>query len=106
LTDPKSRRLRQGLTTVTTTSRTAQGTGESLTHEEERVVRMLNGMGESGDSELTFVESSDTEVNARLKLMEAKLLAMMHGQGPFAETATANSPKQKILNRLKALEEE
>ena len=83
-----------------TTTRTETET-QTLTAEEERIVRMLKGVSEPGDSPLEFVTSSDNEVNARLLNMEAELLAMMHQQGPRAQ----NSAKSSILARLKELEE-
>ncbi|MCA9565690.1 MAG: hypothetical protein KC561_19465 [Myxococcales bacterium] len=96
--------IQKGLTTTTTETRT-----EQLTAEEERVVRMLHGMSEPGDAPLTFETSVDPEVNARLKRMEAMLLAEMHGEGPYVEAeepASPVSPKDKILARLQQLEDE
>ena len=73
-----------------------------LAAEEERVVRMLHGLGEEGDHELEFQKSPDPEVNARLQLMELALLEQMHGEGQTTDPAT---PKEKILEHLKSLEE-
>jgi hypothetical protein len=101
LTDSKSKRLRSGLTTTQTQTRSR---ATRLTAEEERVVRMLHGLGEPDDAELAFHKSSDPEVNARLQLIEAALLAEMHGVGPLAEAD--DSPRAKILERLRALENE
>ena len=65
---------------------------------------MLHGINEADDTELTFEKSVDPEVNAKLQLIEAALLAEMHGQGPLAETASG--PKAKILEHLKRIEDE
>jgi hypothetical protein len=100
LTDIKSKRLRSGLTTTETQT---QRRTETLTAEEERVVRMLHGLGEPDDGTLAQKKSSDPEVNAQLQLLEAALLAELHGTGPLAED---DSPRSKILERLRALEDD
>jgi hypothetical protein len=100
LTDSQSRRLRSGLTTTQTQTRRRT---ETLTAEEERVVRMLHGLGEPDDGALATKKSSDPEVNAQLQLIEAALLAELHGSGPLAED---DSPRSKILERLRALEDD
>lgn len=87
-------------TTVTKTETTT----EVLQPEEERVIRMLHGLGEADDAELTFVESKDPEVNTRLKMLEAVLMAQMHGQGPLADES--GEAKGKILSHLQRLEDD
>lgn len=75
-----------------------------LTAEEERVVRMIHGLGEGDDHELEFQTSPDDEVNARLRLLEATLLAEMHGQGPLA--SSAKTSRQAILDHLRKIEDD
>lgn len=87
------------VTEAQTTTRT-----ETMTHEEERVVRMLHGLNEAGDTPLEFAEGQSEEVQARLMRMEAMLMAQMHGKGPLAESGDAS--KAKILSRLQSLEDE
>jgi len=65
---------------------------------------MIHGLGEEDDAELTFAKSVDPEVNARLQMIEAALLAEMHGVGPLADST--DEPKAKILEHLKRLEEQ
>lgn len=95
---------------IKTTTRTATTT-ETLTVEEERIVRMLKGLSEPDDAPLSFVKTADAEVNARLARMEAELLAHMHGQGPLAArkapapAPAGSSAKSAILSRLRALED-
>ncbi len=88
---------------VSTTTQTETRT-ETLTREEELVVRMRHGLSESDDAELTFTESRDDEVKARLRMMEAALMAQMHGEGPLATDQV--EPKDKILAKLKRLEDD
>jgi len=90
---------------IKTTTHTETRT-ETLTAEEERVVRMVRGLSEAGDAPLEFVASKDAEVNARLKAMEAELMAVMHNQGPLAKGNGTGSAKNDILARLKQLEDE
>ena len=66
---------------------------------------MIHGLGEGDDFELTFVHSADPEVAARLKKMEAILLAELQEKGPIAGPRP-QSPKEKILSHLKAIEED
>jgi len=66
---------------------------------------MVHGLSEGDDYELKFVDSADEEVNARLKLMEAVLLAQMHQKGPMT-VERAMTPREKILSHLKTLKDE
>lgn len=100
MADKNEKRARTGSLTTTTTETTT----EVLQPEEERIIRMLHGMGEPDEAKLTFVETQDEEVNLRLKMLEAALLAQMHGQGPLAEEG--GSAKEKILTHLRRIEDE
>jgi hypothetical protein len=84
-----------------TTVQTPRTDAARLSQEEERVVRMLHGLSEPDDYQLTFAKTSDEEVNARLKLLEATLLADYHGKGPLAQ---AVSPMDKIDSHLAKLD--
>ncbi|MBN1946467.1 MAG: hypothetical protein JW797_12400 [Bradymonadales bacterium] len=90
---------------IRTSTRVAEPPNGPLTAEEERVVRMIHGLSEEDDHELAFVSASDPEVNTRLQLMEAILLAEMHGGGPMAGQRDL-TPKEKILSHLKRLKDE
>ena len=94
------KKTRLGSTTVTKTETTTK----VLQPEEERVIRMLHGLGEPDDAELQFVETKDKEVNTRLKMLEAVLLAQMHGLGPLADES--GEKKEKILTHLRRLEDD
>ena len=87
-----------------TTTRTLT---ETLSHEEEKVVRMLHGLSQPDNSQLQFADVADDEVNARSRRMEAELLAKMHGQGPLADADSAPvTVKEKIMGRLQKLDRE
>jgi hypothetical protein len=103
LAESKNRRLRAGFTTTRTAT---HGTPE-LSAEEERVVRIQHGLGAEAELVLPRKVSSDPEVNARLMMIEAALLAEMHGRGPLVESddnGQPQSPKEKILNHLRQIE--
>ncbi len=74
----------------------------TLTREEELVVRMLRGLGEGPDYPLEFRGRLNPELNARLALIEAVLLAEEHGIGPLAVEAEAvdRAVKDRILDKL------
>lgn len=77
------------------------------------VVRMRHGLSEGDDHQLEFHGQHVAEPKARLAMMEAELLAMMHQRGPLAEqeTEAAKSDvnedlRSKIFSRLSGLDED
>jgi hypothetical protein len=81
---------------------------EPLTREEELVVRMSRGLGEGGSFALPMRSGSVGDLRARLALIEAGLLAEVHGAGPLAEQLGVQvdaDMKAKILARLSQLDD-
>lgn len=79
-----------------------------LTHEEELVVRMSRGLSESGTFQLPMRGRNNAELRARLALIEAGLLAEIHGAGPLAEqlgVAVDEGMKARILAKLSTLDD-
>lgn len=79
-----------------------------LTRDEELVVRMRRGLGEPGDFALEQRGVEHDETRARLAMMEAALLAEMHGTGPLTEAGDVEvdeSVKNRILARLQEVDD-
>lgn len=92
--------------TVTEFSRVARK--DELTRDEELVVRMSRGLGEGSQFGLEHRGNAFAETRARLALMEAGLLADLHGTGPLAEqlgVVVDAGVKAKILARLSKLDD-
>ena len=74
------------------------------------VVRMTQGLSETADFALEFRGAENAELRARLALIEADLLAEMHGIGPLSESPTEASIdhdlKNRIANKLASLGDE
>ena len=74
---------RQTSTSVTTTTETEtvrQGKDLGvLTPEEEKVLRMLHGLSENDTHELKFALGADSELRARLAMLEHYLLELFSG---------------------------
>lgn len=84
-----------------------------LTWKEEMVVRMRHGLSEGDEHELEFQGQHVPEPKARLAMMEAELLAVMHQRGPLAqadeaasETTVDEALRAKIFARLSGLDED
>lgn len=97
-----SKRTNKTIVRTETTTRTLT---RELTWSEEMVVRMARGLSEDGAFALER-RTSDPELLARLGVLEAQLLAEMHGAGPLAEsTQPPNDVKARILDRLSSLDD-
>jgi len=95
-------------TTVQTETFTKRQAGRTpLTREEELVVRMTRGLSEGPECELQQQGQDHEEARASMALMEASLLAQMHGEGPLAEQAGVeidHDLKARILEQLSKME--
>ena len=94
-------------TTVKTNTSTRVGRDESgLSWEEEMVVRMRQGLSEADSHVLEFRGRGTPELRAQLTLMEADLLATMHGIGPLADAGTEidHGLKSRILSKLSEID--
>lgn len=73
-------------TLETTTTRTAHPSGETglstLTPLEEKVIRMLHGLGEEDSKVLEFAVGASEDARLRLTLMEAHNVAELDGEVP------------------------
>jgi len=79
----------------------------ALTWQEGRVVRMRQGLSEAHEAPLEFHGQDQPETRARLALLEAHLLAEVHGIGPLAEDDTEldHGVKNRILDKLARLDD-
>ncbi len=102
-----TRRTTPNAAPVRTLTNVHEGDRE-LTREEELVVRMRQGLGESPVSSLPRRGADFAETRARLALMEAALLAEMHDAGPLADSPAPqvvvdSDVKSRILDKLSKL---
>jgi hypothetical protein len=98
------------ITRTTVRERTYTSTpsvGRELTHEEEMVVRMRQGLSEGHEHVLPRRGQTHAETRAKLALIEATLLEDIYGRGPLAEAAGVDVDqdlKARILAKLSKLD--
>jgi hypothetical protein len=74
----------------------------------ELIARMRQGVTVDADAPLEMRGGANRELRARLALIEAGLLAELHGRGPLAEdlgVAVDQGVKAKILAKLGSLDD-
>ncbi|MDX9719615.1 MAG: hypothetical protein RBU37_02630 [Myxococcota bacterium] len=85
-------------TTQTTTTRSDNEHETALAYlstDEEKVVRMLHGLGEADDAVLEFALGASEDSRLRLALMEALNLAELQGRAP-----TLRGADREVIEKL------
>lgn len=97
----------EGRSKVRVTERRELGTAfreAQLTREEELVLRMRHGIPESRSATLEFRGQGQTELSAKLAMMELAALEELQTRGTTpAESPRERAVKQAIIDRLKKL---
>lgn len=95
MTDEKRNQSRQ--VTETTAPETSL---DVLTPEEEKVLRMRNGLSEPDDHALSFALGASEETKARLALMEKYLIELFQYETETTMDASYIDAKSRIIDRL------
>ncbi|RVU43639.1 hypothetical protein EA187_12495 [Lujinxingia sediminis] len=85
MSNPTNKQQSGSVVTTTETSRSKSDTRlDVLSPQEEKVLRMLHGLGEEDTHELKFALGADEETRLKLAMMERELHEALAPNGPIA----------------------